>query len=76
MASIFEFYADKIDGDIDVERCMNSAIDAIQPSRSHTFRKGGSGGWRGEFDHSIKDLFKEVSGDLLIRSGYEKSNDW
>ena len=50
--------------------------DAIQPTRSHTFRSGKAGGWRDTFTAEHKDLFKQVAGDLLIRLGYEKNNDW
>jgi hypothetical protein len=49
---------------------------AIDPQRSPTFRKGQVGGWREHFTEEHKRLFKEVSGDLLIRLGYERDNDW
>jgi sulfotransferase 6B1 len=51
-------------------------VEAIQPKKSHTFRSGKTGGWRQHFSEENKKLFKEVSGDLLIRLGYEKNNDW
>jgi hypothetical protein len=58
----------------------NSAIDVLQhsikPSESPTFRSGGSGGWRQHFSSEMKALFKEVSGDLLIRLGYERDQNW
>jgi hypothetical protein len=50
--------------------------EAIQPTKSPTFRKGKSGGWREHFTQEHIDLFKEVNGDLLIRLGYETDNDW
>jgi hypothetical protein len=49
---------------------------AIQPHKSATFRKGKTGGWRDHFTETHKNLFKEVAGDLLIKLGYEKDNDW
>jgi hypothetical protein len=49
---------------------------AIQPDKSHTFRSGKTGGWREHFTGEHKQLFKDVAGDLLVRLGYEKSNDW
>ncbi len=49
---------------------------AIQPGKSHTFRSGKTGGWREYFTEEHKRLFKDVAGDLLVRLGYEKSNDW
>ncbi len=51
-------------------------VDAIQPKKSHTFRSGKTGGWRKHFTAEHKALFTEVAGDLLVRLGYEKSNDW
>ena len=50
--------------------------DAIQPQKSATFRKGKSGGWREHFTEEHKRLFKDIAGDLLIKLGYEKNNDW
>jgi hypothetical protein len=49
---------------------------AIQPRKSHTFRSGKSGGWREHFTEEHKDLFKDVAGDLLVRLGYEKDDNW
>jgi hypothetical protein len=49
---------------------------SIDPQRSPTFRSGKTGGWRERFSPENKRLFKEVTGDLLIRLGYEKGNDW
>jgi sulfotransferase 6B1 len=49
---------------------------AIQPKKSHTFRSGKTGGWREHFTEEHKNLFKDVAGDLLIKLGYEESNDW
>jgi hypothetical protein len=49
---------------------------SIRPERSHTFRQGQGGGWVKEFTPACKDAFKEVAGDLLVRLGYESSNDW
>ncbi len=49
---------------------------AIQPKKSHTFRSGKTGGWREHFTEEHKNLFKDIAGDLLVRLGYEKDNDW
>ncbi len=54
-------------------RALDSAID---PRRSPTFRSGKIGKWREVFNEAHKSLFKEVAGDLLVRLGYEESNDW
>jgi hypothetical protein len=58
------------------EKALTVLMDSIQPSRSHTFRSGQAGGWREHFTEEHKKLFKDVTGDLLVRLGYEKSNDW
>jgi hypothetical protein len=49
---------------------------AIAPKKSGTFRKGQPGNWREHFSEANKALFKEQAGDLLLRLGYEKDNDW
>lgn len=48
----------------------------IDPKNSPTFRSGRVGDWRSAFTNQHKDLFKDVTGDLLIRLGYEKDQDW
>lgn len=48
----------------------------IIPQRSGTFRKGQPGDWREHFTEGNKARFKEVSGDLLERLGYEDGNAW
>ena len=58
------------------EQSIAMLADAIQPRKSHTFRSGKTGGWRKHFTDEHKTLFNEVAGDLLVRLGYEKSNDW
>ena len=57
-------------------KSLEILMNAIQPKKSHTFRSGKTGGWREYFSDEHKALFKEVAGDLLVRLGYEKSNDW
>jgi sulfotransferase 6B1 len=57
-------------------RAISVLVGAIQPKKSHTFRSGKTGGWREFFTDEHKRLFKDVAGDLLIRLGYEKNNDW
>ena len=48
----------------------------IIPEKSPTFRSGKVGEWQAHFTNEHKALFKKVTGDLLIRLGYEKDNDW
>lgn len=49
---------------------------AVKPSESPTFRSGGSGGWKQHFTPEMRKLFKDVTGDLLIRLGYEQNQNW
>jgi hypothetical protein len=43
--------------------------------KSH-YRKGIAGDWRNHFTGDHKALFKHITGDLLIKLGYEKDNTW
>ncbi len=58
------------------EEALAVLVEAIQPKKSHTFRSGKTGGWREHFTEAHKNLFKDVAGDLLVRLGYERNNDW
>ena len=58
------------------EKALSVLVEAIQPKKSRTFRSGKTGGWHEFFTAEHKELFKDVAGDLLVRLGYEKSNDW
>jgi hypothetical protein len=58
------------------EKAMCTLEESIDPQRSPTFRKGKIGSWHDEFSGDHKLLFKQVTGDLLLRLGYEKSQDW
>jgi hypothetical protein len=49
---------------------------AIAPKKSGTFRKGQPGNWREHFTPANIAFFKEQTGDLLMRLGYEISADW
>lgn len=49
---------------------------SINPQKSPTFRSGKIGGWKSSFTEEHKRLFKELSGDLLQRLGYESNHDW
>jgi sulfotransferase family protein len=71
-----KFYDMSVDGGINRDRIVAKALQNINPDKSHTFRKGESGGWRKEFSQKHKEIFKNVAGDLLIRLAYEKNLDW
>lgn len=49
---------------------------AIQPKKSGTFRKGKPGNWREYFTDRNIALFKQQTGDLLVRLGYEENENW
>lgn len=61
-----------------VERqvALDRLESSIDPQRSPTFRSGKIGGWESRFTPAHKQLFKSISGDLLIRLGYETKNEW
>lgn len=61
---------------VDRAAAIAALAAAVQPERSPTFRSGKSGGWREHFKPEHKDLFKQLSGDLLVRLGYEQSQNW
>lgn len=58
------------------EKALTLLVESIQPKKSHTFRSGKTGGWKEHFTEEHKKLFKDVAGDLVVRLGYEKNNDW
>jgi hypothetical protein len=58
------------------EKALSVLVEAIQPKKSHTFRSGKTGGWREHFTEEHKKLFKDITGDLLLKLEYEKDNDW
>jgi sulfotransferase 6B1 len=58
------------------EKALSILVSAIRPKKSHTFRSGKTGGWKEHFTDEHKKLFKDVAGDLLVKLGYEKENDW
>ena len=58
------------------EKALSVLVEAIQPKKSHTFRSGKTGGWREHFTEEHKKLFKDMTGDLLLKLEYEKDNDW
>ncbi|MBI5945486.1 MAG: sulfotransferase domain-containing protein [Chloroflexi bacterium] len=55
---------------------LNSLETSINPKKSPTFRSGKTGEWRKHFTDEHKRIFKDAAGDLLIKLGYEKDNDW
>jgi hypothetical protein len=48
----------------------------IIPEKSPTFRSGKTGEWEKYYNEEHKQLFKAAAGDILIKLGYEKDNNW
>ena len=55
---------------------LDSLDSSINPAKSPTFRSGKTGEWKKYFKEEHKDIFKAEAGDLLVRLGYEKDNNW
>jgi hypothetical protein len=58
------------------DRAIQVLQNSIQPKRSGTFRKGEPGNWVDHFTENNIQTFKNATGDLLNRLGYEQSPDW
>jgi hypothetical protein len=50
--------------------------EAVQPKKSGTFRSGKVGEWRQHFTQKNVDFFKQSTGDLLVKLGYEDDDTW
>jgi sulfotransferase 6B1 len=55
---------------------LESMESSINPKRSPTFRSGKTGEWKKYFTEEHKKIFKDIASDLLVKLGYEESNDW
>jgi len=61
---------------VEPDQAVQILSEAIDPKRSPTFRSGKAGGWTTVFNGGHKRLFKEITGDLLLRLGYTENQDW
>ena len=67
-----------------VQSCVNSASfenlskgrERGQEDPSSFYRKGVAGDWKNLFNERDRQIYKEEAGELLIRLGYEKNDDW
>jgi len=73
---MIEFYKSESNLDFDVDLQLEKCLKAINPEKSHTFRKGGSGNWKNHFSKEHVDLVKDYVGDILIELKYEENLDW
>jgi hypothetical protein len=55
---------------------LDALESSINPKKSPTFRSGKTGEWKKYFNDDHKRIFKDAAGDLLVKLGYEKNNDW
>lgn len=58
------------------EQMLNKMIGNDDPRTSNTFRSGKIGSWKLEFDEELTTAFKKNAGELLVKYGYEKNNNW
>jgi hypothetical protein len=47
----------------------------VEDRQSH-YRKGVAGDWRNHFRPAHKQFFKDTFGDIVVRLGYEETDDW
>jgi hypothetical protein len=76
LTRILEHLLARVSLHTDRQLILDSLETAINPKKSPTFRSGKTGEWKKYFTEEHKRTFKNVAGDLLIRLGYEKNNDW
>lgn len=81
--NVFTFFELEID-----DKILKNAIDFFsfkklsggrengQEDVSNHFRKGIPGDWKNHFNEEHKKTFKKNWGELLIKLGYEESDDW
>jgi hypothetical protein len=60
---------------ISIPRMVNQMSERGKIKRG-TFRQGKIGSWNNEFDHEVKEAFKSIAGDLLMKTGYENNKRW
>jgi hypothetical protein len=70
------FYASRTQEAFDVDAFAIDMESRIAPKQSHTFRSGKKGGWREKFTPEHRRRFAELTGDLLVRLGYEENDAW
>ena len=73
---IMHYYIQKSNQDLNVDEMITKAISNIDPTKSHTFREGGTQKWKKYFNDEHSKVFKIVGGELLIELGYEEDLNW
>jgi hypothetical protein len=76
LTKIMNHFLDKVPLQTSRQLILDSLEASINPTKSPTFRSGKTGEWKKYFNEQHKQIFKEAAGDLLVRLGYEKDNNW
>lgn len=76
LRDMVEFYAARCSDAVAIDDTVERIVEHIAPEKSHTFRAGKKGGWEMAFTPRLKQAFKETTGDLLVRLGYEQDDAW
>lgn len=76
LAKIVNYLWDDTSYPIPLEEIISNMEERMAGKYSLTFRSGKIGGWEEEFDDEVKEAFKKVAGDLLIKLKYEKDYEW
>jgi hypothetical protein len=59
-----------------VETARRFSLDVVRGHQDEHVRSGQPGEWRSAFEPSHSAHFKELTGDLVVRLGYENTTDW
>jgi hypothetical protein len=76
LTRILEHFRARVALELPAETILDALETSINPQKSPTFRSGKTGEWKKHFTAEHKKIFKDAAGDLLIKLGYEKDNDW
>lgn len=70
VARIVEFWCSRTSCGEDAQALVAKALDAVRPAESHTFRQGGSGGWREAMEPSTRACFLRHGERIVHQLGY------
>ncbi len=76
LARIVNHFLARVPLAVSQKTILDSLESSINPGKSPTFRSGKTGEWKKHFTEEHKKIFKDAAGELLIKLGYELSNDW
>ena len=76
LTRIMDHFLQRVPLHVSRQLILESLESSINPKKSPTFRSGKTGEWKKHFTDEHRKIFKDVAGDLLVKLGYEKNNDW